>query len=101
MSWVTIPTRVTRTRTIRLRKMQASATNDYTGGTVVDAGTLAVSGSLSGTTNVQINNGGTLVLNQNRPDITSTTSTGYRSRILPFGMLFLQTAQPESLAQMG
>ncbi len=43
--------------------MVATAANDFTGSTVVNAGTLAVSGSLSGTNSVQLNSGGTLLLN--------------------------------------
>jgi autotransporter-associated beta strand protein len=38
-------------------------TNTYTGATTVDAGTLAVTGSLSGTTAANVNSGGTLLLN--------------------------------------
>ena len=40
-----------------------SAVNNYTGVTLVSAGTLAVTGRLSGTTNAQVDSGGTLLLN--------------------------------------
>ncbi len=41
----------------------SSTGNSYSGGTTVNAGTLAVTGSLSGTTAVTVNTGGTLLLN--------------------------------------
>ncbi len=41
----------------------SSTNNSYSGGTTVNAGTLAVTGSLSGTNAVTVNSGGTLLLN--------------------------------------
>ena len=56
-----------------------SGANTYTGATVLNAGTLAVSGSISGTTNVAVNTGGTLLLSgaggANNKLNTSATAT--------------------------
>jgi autotransporter-associated beta strand protein len=52
-----------------------SGTNAYTGTTTVSGGTLEVQGTLSGTTGVTVNTGGTLLMNSAASDIVNTTAT--------------------------
>jgi autotransporter-associated beta strand protein len=52
-----------------------SGNNGYTGTTTVSNGTLEVQGSLSGTTAVTVNTGGTLLMNSAASDIMNTTAT--------------------------
>jgi autotransporter-associated beta strand protein len=56
-------------------KQVLSGNNDYTGTTTVSAGTLEVTGSLSGTTAVTVNTGGTLLMNSAASNIVNTTAT--------------------------
>ena len=56
-------------------KQVLSGNNDYTGTTTVSAGTLEVTGSLSGTTAVTVNTGGTLLMNSAASNIVKTTAT--------------------------
>ena len=56
-------------------KQVLSGNNDYTGTTTVSAGTLEVTGSLSGTTAVTVNTGGTLLLNSAASPIIKDTAT--------------------------
>ena len=52
-----------------------SGSNGYTGTTTVSGGTLTVSGSLSGTSAVTVNTGGTLLLNSAANNIVNTAAT--------------------------
>ena len=56
-------------------KQVLSGNNDYTGTTTVSAGTLEVTGSLSGTTAVTVNTSGTLLLNSAASPIINTAAT--------------------------
>jgi hypothetical protein len=81
----------------------SSTSNSYTGSTTVNAGTLAVTGTLSGTTAVQVNTGGTLLLNSSTTASnivgpftaggSPTTGTGGTSVTLDSGTLAIGSGQ--------